>query len=94
MYNPTGAEFNYDDYDYSNTVPAKRYNYKENSSGNYEAVQEGTYEFFGPNGNIDPNITAGTVIEYLKGLNLPLKEPVYKNDKGMPHGYRGTRVYK
>ena len=91
MYNPTGAEFNYDDYDYSKTVPAKRYKYEQGSSGKYEPIEDGTYEFFS-NGNIDPNITGGEVIEYLKNLNLPLKEPRI-NGTGTPYGYRGTRVF-
>lgn len=94
IYNPTGAEFNYDDYDYSKTVPAKRYDYyKETSPGNWETIKEGQYEFFDENGNIDPNITGGQQIEYLRKLNMPLVEPKigYGN---LPRGYKGQRIYK
>ena len=92
IYNPSGAEFNYDDYDYSNTVPAKRYNfYKETSPGNWEDVKEGVYEFFGTDGNIDPNITGGQAVQYLKNLNLPLVDPKMYN--GSPRGYKGARIY-
>lgn len=93
IYNPTGADFNYDEYDYSKTVPAKRYDYyKETSPGNYETIKEGQYEFFDTNGHINPNITGGQQVEYLRQLNMPLVEP--KLGVGnLPRGYRGQRIY-
>lgn len=94
VYNPTGANFNYDEYDYSKTAPAKRYDYyKETSPGNWETIKEGQYEFFDQNGNIDPNITGGQQVEYLRQLNLPLVEPKM-GFNNLPRGYKGQRIYK
>lgn len=78
IYNPTNAEFNYDDYDYSNTVPAKKYDLNSNENG--------VYQFFN-------NENAASVIERLKGQNYQLVTPIVRGT-GTPSGYRGTRIYK
>lgn len=92
MHNPTGAEFDYDAYDYSNTVPAKKHDYHYNPKTNDFEAGEGDFVFFNDNGDYDPSISAGQVIQNLRNQNMPLVEPRLYN--GNPSGYRGVRIYR
>lgn len=93
IYNPTGTKFDYDSYDYSNTVPAKQYNYHYNPQTKNIEQGEGDFVFFNENdGNYDPSVTAYQVIQKLRNQNMPLIDPVLYNNR--PRGYRGGIIYR
>lgn len=89
IYNPTGAEFDYDSYDYSNTVPAKQRHYNLETK-KFESGED--FVFFNDSGDYDSSISAGSVIQSLMNQNMPLVEPKLYN--GSPRGYRGKIVYE
>ena len=93
IYNPTGADFNYDDYDYSNTVPAKKFEaVYNNKTKDFDYIDKGVYQFYNHDGTPDTTTTMYQRLSELRNQNFPLVTP--KVYEGTPVGYRGKLIYK
>lgn len=93
IYNPTGADFNYDDYDYSNTVPAKKFEVVyNNKTKDFDYIDKGVYQFYNHDGTPDTTTTMYQRLSELRNQNFPLVTP--KVYEGTPVGYRGKLIYK